>query len=385
MSVPAVPPSRRRVLRLITRLNVGGPARQALLLTRSLADDFPTRLAAGRPAPSEGELDDPAVEVTRVPLVRPLDPRRDAAAVRITRRLMNHDGVAIVHTHMAKAGAVGRIAARSLVRRPRAVHTFHGHVLDGYFAPGTEQAFIQTERWLARTTDVLVAISPEIRDALLDLSIGRPAQYHVVPLGLDLDPYLAVDGPVGTFRADLGLGPEVPLVGVIGRLVPIKDHATLLLAIDQLPGVHLAVVGDGEMRASLEARVAEMGLGGRVHFTGWRVDMPAVLADLDVVALTSRNEGTPVALIEALAAARPVVATEVGGVASVVRHEETGLLAAAGDHRRISEAITRLLADPPHARRLALAGREHVVHQFGARRLVEEIRALYEDLLLSHY
>jgi len=382
VSIPPVPSHQRHVLRLITRLNVGGPARQALLLTRSLAEDFPTRLAAGRPAASEGELDDPAVPVTRVPLVRPPDPRLDAAAIRAARRLMNRDRVAIVHTHMAKAGAVGRIAARSLTRRPRTVHTFHGHVLDGYFSPGTERAFIQTERLLARTTDVLVAISPEIRDALLDLSVGRLSQYHLVPLGLDLDSYLAVDGPPGTFRADLGVEPEVPLVGVIGRLVPIKDHATLLLALEQLPGVHLAVVGDGELRASLEARVAEMGLGGRVHFTGWRVDMPAVLADVDVVALTSRNEGTPVALIEALAAARPVVATEVGGVAAVVRHGETGLLASAGDHERIAEAISRLLADPDLARRLSLAGREHVSHQFGARRLVEEIRAMYQDLLL---
>ncbi len=369
------------VLRVITRLNVGGPARQALLLTRSLAHDFPTLLAAGRPTPAEGELSDPAVVVTHVPLVRPVRPTQDLAAVRSVRQLMVARKIPLVHTHMAKAGAVGRIAARSLLDRPRTVHTFHGHVLEGYFTPRVERAFVESERWLARSTDVLIAVSPEIRDALLDLSIGVPAQYHVVPLGLELDSFLAADEPSGHLRSALGLPPDVPLVGVVGRLVPIKDHATMLRAMHRLDGVHLAVVGDGEMRQALTEQVRAAGLSDRVHFTGWRYDMAATLSDLDVVVLTSRNEGTPAALIEALAARRAVVATDVGGVKAVVVNDETGLLVEPGDEAGIAEKISRLLASPGLRKRLGFAGREHVREHFGERSLVEAIRAVYDGLL----
>ncbi len=369
------------VFRLITRLNVGGPARQALLLSRALNDEFPTVLAAGRPTESEGELADAAVKVRRVPLVRPIQPRIDATAIRVVRSMLAGHRTALLHTHMAKAGAVGRIAARALPRRPRTIHTFHGHVLDGYFSRRAERSFIELERRLAGVTDILVAVSPEIRDALLELRIGRPGQYHVIPLGLDLAPLLEAEGPTGKLRADLGLAADVPLVGVIGRLVPIKDHATLLSAIEKLGGVHLAVIGDGELRPALEASVRAAGLGDRVHFTGWRYDLAATLPDLDVVALTSRNEGTPVALIEALATGGAVVATDVGGVRSVVVHDETGLLAPAGNPGAVADALRQLLADPERRARLGAAGRRHVRDRFGQDRLVDDMRELYRELL----
>lgn len=375
-------PARYDILRLITRLNVGGPARQALLLTRGLNEEFPTLLAAGRPSAAEGELTDPTVAVHHVPLVRSMRPRTDLAAVSAVRRLIADNQVRLVHSHMAKAGAVGRIAARSVGTRPRTVHTFHGHVLEGYFSPHVEKAFLQTERLLAKTTDVLIAISPEIRDSLLDLGVGRASQYRVIPLGLDLESFLEVEGPSGDLRASLGLAPTVPLVGVAGRLVPIKDLSTLLGALEHLPGVHLAIIGDGELRGSLEMEVQlAKGLSGRVHFTGWRHDMAATFADVDVVALSSRNEGTPVALIEALAAGRAVAATDVGGVRSVVIDEATGLLAPAGDVDRMATIIRRLLESPDLRQRLGAAGREHVAQEFGAGRLVADVRELYSELL----
>ncbi|HEY7069938.1 MAG TPA: glycosyltransferase [Acidimicrobiales bacterium] len=373
--------SGRQVVRVITRLNVGGPARQALLLCRELAGEFPTTLLAGRPAPDEGELRDPSVPVKTVPLVRPVSPREDAAAFRAVRAAVAAARPAIVHTHMAKAGSVGRLAVRSLrAPRPRTVHTFHGHVLDGYFRPGVQRAFTATERWLARRTDVLVAVSAEVQDELLDLGIGRASQFRLIPVGLDLDDFLAVSGPTGRLRSSLAIPPDAPLVGIIGRLVPIKAVDVLIDALALIPDAHVAVVGDGEERSRLEARAAAAGLAARVHFTGWTDDVPAALADCDVVALTSRNEGTPVALIEALAASRPVVATRVGGVPSVVLPDRTGLLVPPDDPPALAAAITRLLTDPALAARLASTGRVHVRDTYGAARLLRDIRALYAEL-----
>ena len=372
--------SRPHVLRLITRLNVGGPARQALLLTRHLAQDFPTTLAAGYPTISEGELTDDQVEVQRLPLVRPLRPDVDARAVIAARRLLRVTRAELLHTHTAKAGTVGRCAARTVNPRPRTVHTFHGHVMDGYFSAPVRRAFLEVERRLARQTDVLVAISEEIRTELLDLGIGRPDQYRVIPLGFDLAPFLEVAGQRGELRRRLGLAPDVPLVGIIGRLVPIKDVVTLFEAVARLPEVHLAVVGDGELRESLQARVGRMGLAHRVHFTGWITDVASVMSDVDVVALTSRNEGTPVSLIEAAACGRPVVATTVGGVPMVVDHGVTGFLVPRGDPVAFAEYLGRLVADPETRRRMGTAGRTRVAERFSQDRLLRDIRELYAEL-----
>ena len=369
------------VLRLVTRLNIGGPARQALMLTRTLRDEFPTVLAAGSPADEEGELGHPEVVVQRVPFTRPVRPAADVAALFAVRKLLRSSGARLVHTHMAKAGAIGRVAAALASDRPRMVHTFHGHVLDGYFSAATQRGFLEIERRLAKHTDVLLAVSPEIRDSLLDLGVGRPEQIHVVTVGLDLSPYLAVESSSGAFRAELGLDGDTPLVGSVGRLVPIKDHATLLRAMVHLPGVHLAIVGDGELRRQLETESATRGLTERVHFVGWRHDLPMLLGDLDAVVLTSVNEGTPVAIIEALAAGRPVVATDVGGVRHVVDHGRTGLIAPARDDRAIADRVAIILADPALAARMGKAGRPDVASRFGEARLVEETRELYRSLL----
>lgn len=368
------------VVRLVTRLNIGGPARHALLLCRGLADEFPTLLAAGRPPAAEGEMTDPDVPIVRVPLVRPVRPATDARALAAARRLLAEHRPRILHTHMAKAGLVGRAAALSLRERPRTVHTFHGHVLSGYFPGGVQRAFVSVERQLARRTDVLVAVSEQVRDELLELRIGRPAQYRVIPVGLDLSAHVAVEGPSGALRSRLGLPADVPLAGVIGRLVPIKDHPTLFEAVRRIPDVHLAVIGDGERRAEVEALARALGVAERVHFTGWWSDVPAALADLDVVVLSSRNEGTPVALVEALAAGRPVVATDVGGVRSVVRDGESGILVPPGDPASLAAAISALVADPALRCRMGAAGRADVPARFGQERLLADIRWLYREL-----
>ncbi len=375
------------MLIVVTRMNIGGPAGQVLLLAKGAGTRWRTLVAAGQPPPEEGELTDPEVPVLRVPLVRPLRPGTDLRALVHIRRLQRTTGARLVHTHMAKAGTLGRLAALSLGDggRPKLVHTFHGHVLAGYFGRAQQRGFLELERALARRTDVLVAVSPEIRDELLGLGIGNPSQWRVVPLGLDLARFEQVGTPAvpgGALRKAVGLGPGVPLAGVLGRLVPIKDHETLFSAVAGVPGLHLAVLGDGELRGQLGARARELGIAQRTHFLGWWADTPGAFADLDVVALSSRNEGTPVALIEALAAARPVVATDVGGVRHVVQPDETGWLCPAGDPSALAALLRRaVFSDRETASRLGEEGRRRARTRFGQERMLADYFSIYEELL----
>lgn len=369
------------VLRLITRLNIGGPARQALLLTKELHDQYPTLLGAGTSPANEGELQDAGVSVRRLPLVREIDPVSDARSFFEIRRLIGSTRCSIVHSHMAKAGALARLAARSSRTRPLTVHTFHGHVLEGYFSPSVQKAFVAIERWLARRTDVLIAISSEVRESLLQLGIGEPEQFRLIPLGFDLSLFQPTVSRSRVLRQQLGLDDADLLVGILGRLTRIKDHRVTIDAIGRLPGVHLVVLGDGEDRGALERYVLDSRIGDRIHFLGWRLDVPAVMADLDMVVLSSRNEGTPVSLIEAGAAGLPVVSTEVGGVASVVLDERTGLLVPPGDPTSLAHAMNRLLSNPELRRRFGAAAREHAIRSFSKERLVDDIRLLYDELI----
>jgi glycosyltransferase involved in cell wall biosynthesis len=336
-------------------------------------------LVAGEPSHTEGELLDPAVEVVRLPLRREIAPLLDTRSFIGLRRLLRRR--VLIHTHMAKAGALGRLAARQLRPTPRTVHTFHGHVLDGYFSSPKQRAFIEIERRLARETDMLIAVSEQVKESLLELGIGTEGQYRVIPLGFDLSSFLVESADEGSFRSSIGVDHSTSLIGVVGRLVPIKDHETLLCALQQVPDVHLAIVGDGELRSRLEDVVRSTGLQQRVHFTGWWMDMAEVYRGLDLVVLSSRNEGSPVALIEALASGTPAVATDVGGVRSVVSDGISGFLVPSRDPKALAEAIARLLSDPTRARRMGLAGREYVRDRFHKDRLLKDIRQVYSELL----
>jgi glycosyltransferase involved in cell wall biosynthesis len=215
---------------------------------------------------------------------------------------------------------------------------------------------------------------------LLELGIGRPEQWHVIPLGLELDRHFAVRDRSGAVRDELGLGGDDLLVGMVGRLVPIKDPETMLRAFALVPDAHLAVIGDGELRERTEALARQLGIADRVHHLGWRFDMPAVLADLDLVALSSRNEGTPLTIIEAAACGVPAVATDVGGVASVVRDGATGLLVPPEDPVALAAALGELLGDEARRRELGHAARD-AAGRYRAERLVGDVSALYRSLL----
>jgi glycosyltransferase involved in cell wall biosynthesis len=381
---------RVRVLRLIARLNVGGPAIHATLLTERLDPArYESLLVTGTEDPREGNylaLHGKVVARLEVlpALGREISGPRDLLAlgqlVRLMRRVRPH----VVHTHTAKAGTLGRLAALA-TGVPVVVHTYHGHVFRGYFSPAKTRLFLSIERWLAPRTSRLLTVSETVRAELLALGIGRPERTGVIPLGLDLDRFLGAEALRGQLRAELGLGAATPLVGIVARLGPIKAHEVFLDAAAalarRLPDSCFVVVGDGERREELEARAGRLGLGDRVRFLGWRRDLDRIYADVDVVALTSRNEGSPVSLIEAMAAARPVVATRVGGVPDLVEEGVTGCLVPADAPGALAESLGGLLADPERRRALGEAGKKRVYPAFSAERLVADVDRLYATLL----
>jgi len=379
-----------RVLRVIARMNIGGPAIHAALLTRRLDPRrYRTLLVTGAEGQTEGNH--LALHAQQLPelvvipgLGREIRGVQDLRSLRALLRTVRQFRPHIVHTHAAKAGTIGRVAA-TLARVQVVVHTFHGHVLRGYFSPRKEQVFRSIERALARVSDELVAVSPKVREELLEMGIGRPEAFSVVPLGLDLSPFDDAASSRGQLRAELGIPAGSPTVGIVARLVPIKAHEVFLAAAEVLhrarPDMHFVIVGDGERRAELEQLAAARGLCGVTHFLGWRADLARIYADLDVVALTSRNEGSPVALIEAMACARPVVSTRVGGVPDVVTHGETGWLVEMDDAAALAARVTDVLADPAHVLRITGAARERVLATYGADRLLGDIDRLYTRLL----
>jgi glycosyltransferase involved in cell wall biosynthesis len=379
-----------RIARVIARLNVGGPAQHAILLTAGMdRARFLTTLITGIVGCREGDLSSMArargVEPLVIPeLGRALHPMRDLASLGKLVRLFRHLRPDIVHTHTAKAGALGRVAA-CLAGVPRSVHTFHGHVLEGYFSPAATQLFLRIERVLARRTDRIITVSPRLRQNLLAMGIGRPEQVEVIPLGLDLDRFLRMPRGQTDLRTSLGIPAGAPLLGIVGRLVPIKDHPTLLQALTLFPdgrqAPHLLVVGDGERWEDLQRLTHHLGLASRAHFLGWRDDLEAILGGLDVVICCSQNEGTPVALIEAMAAGVPVLSTDVGGVRDLVAHGETGWLVPAGDPPALARGIEKLLGDAGLCRRLAATARPAAMERHHIKALIHRMETLYADVL----
>jgi glycosyltransferase involved in cell wall biosynthesis len=380
-----------RVLRVFSRLNIGGPSHHVVLLSSGLERyGYDTRLVVGREAPHEGNFLDLArahgVQLTQMPslgrAVRPVsDLRALAALVSEIRAFRPH----ILHTHTAKAGFLGRLAG-ILTGVPIMVHTYHGHVLSGYFGRGSTALYRALEVLLARRTSALITVSRSVRDDLLERGVGRPDQIHVIPLGLDLAP-LTQTLPRNGLRHGSGTPPDAPLVGIVGRLVPIKDVATFLDAAfsvrSRCQDVRFAVVGDGTERTLLEMRSRAAGLEGEVCFHGWRRDVREVYGDLDVVVNCSRNEGTPVALIEAMAAGIPVVATAVGGTPDLLAEGRFGRLVPPGEPQALADAILDAIASRPREEERVRAAREHVLQLHSVERLLRDMAALYSGLLAS--
>lgn len=380
-----MPPAERiRILRVIARLNIGGPAYHVALLSGRLDPDrYETLLVAGRPGRGEGSFEDLAREygarLELLPSLSPeIDPRADLRSLRELRRIVRDFDPHIVHTHTAKAGALGRTAALlARRRRPLVVHTYHGHVLEGYFGPAVTAGYRTVERVLGRFSDRLVGVSQATVDDLVRLAVAPRERFTVVPLGFELERFLALDP-----RPEAG---DVVAM-YAGRLVPIKQVDVLLRALararDAGARVKLVVLGDGELRPDLERLGRDLGIAAAVTFAGYREDVLPYLADADMAVLSSANEGTPVALIEAAAAARPLVSTRVGGVADVVA-PGTGRLVEPGDEEAFAAALTELAGNRGLRLEMGARAREHVRARYAGERLLSDVDRLYRELLAA--
>lgn len=382
---------KRKVIRVIARLNVGGPAIHVILLSAGLNNErWQTRLVSGVEAPGEGNMLGLAAEKGVEPLIysrlgRELNPLRDIVMIAQLYRLFRQERPDVVHTHTAKAGTVGRIAAW-LAGVPVVVHTFHGHVLHSYFSPRKERFFRWVEQTLARITTQILAVSESCRQDLIHYRISTPEHIRMVPLGLELERFRNQDEQVRrSLREEWNLPPDAFAVGIIARMVPIKRHEDLLHALPAVlakhPNTYFLIIGDGERRNELEALARERQVEHRVIFTGFRDDQPQVLQALDLVTLTSANEGLPVAIIEALSAGKPVVATRVGGVPELVEDGVSGYLAEPKDPESIAAALLKALDDPEKTRQMGQAAQEKTLQRYSIKRLVGDLETLYDELL----
>jgi glycosyltransferase involved in cell wall biosynthesis len=383
-----------RILRIINRFNLGGPTFNATYLSRYLPARFRTTLLGGTPMPHEqhsGFIADavgqPYVELKNMSRSLSIwgDIRSFLAIVQHIRAFRPH----IVHTHAAKAGLLGRLAAL-LFRVPIRVHTYHGHVFSGYFSPAVSTLVQWVERQLAKGTHAIVAISESQKKDLVEIFRIAPAhKVHVIPLGLDLQKFTEKKAERRKiFRDTYNCSPHTFVFGVVGRLTAIKNHKLLFEAFAAMPDepMLLVVIGDGELRASLEAEASRIHLSSRnkrIQFTSWIKAIHEVLPGIDAVVLSSDNEGTPVSLIEAQAAGVPVVATRVGGVSQCMQENETGLLVEAKDPKALSEAMLTVKENQMLREQMAQKGPAFVLPRFGHERLVGDMAALYDALLKS--
>ncbi len=383
-----------RIARVSTRPAVGGAAAHVALLVKSFhAPDFPTLFLSGRPERGEGDFYQlRAPREQRPQLVPSLrrDPAlgRDARALRDLVRHFRAFRPDLVDTHLSKAGILGRFAAR-IARVPHTTHTFHVNIFEGYHWNSPQRAlYLKLERACAKWSDRLICLSDDLGEELLGLGIGQKSQWQTIQLGLELDSFDAStsqrEDERANLRREIGVAQNTPLVGVVARLAPVKGLKFLLdgapSILQNVPDAHFVIAGDGPSRAKLEGQAHELKLENRVHFLGMRADVAALYRAFDCLALPSLQEGTPISIIEALAASAPVVACDVGGVSLLVQHEKTGLLVAPRDSVALAEAIVRALSSPQDAKMWANNGCRQVQREWSAARLIDDHRALYAGL-----
>jgi glycosyltransferase involved in cell wall biosynthesis len=391
-----------RVLRILNRLAVGGPVLNACYLTKYMAPDFETLFVVGERESHEKTAEHLTEQlgiqfVTIKGMGRSVNPASDYFAYRELRKLIKSFKPDIVHTHAAKPGALGRLAAASL-NVPVILHTFHGHIFHSYFSSVKTKFFINTERYLAKKSDAIIAISEQQKKELaVDFKIAPSDKFRVVPLGFDLDRFqINQEEKRKKFRTEFNVQEDEIAIGIIGRLVPVKNHYLFLKAIkhvfDNSPKkIKAFIVGDGETRKDLENVALEVGISfstensaEHIHplvFTSWRSDVDVINAGLDIICLTSFNEGTPVSLIEAQAANKPIVSTRVGGIADIVIEGQTALLADIQNTELFCNHLLHLVEDDDLRRRLGKNSHEHVMNRFSYQRLVTDMSRLYYELL----
>jgi glycosyltransferase involved in cell wall biosynthesis len=405
-----------KVLRIIARLNIGGPAVHSILLTRHLNNDrFDSMLATGAIGKGEGDMMYLAEANNIKPAIikelgREISWRDDITAFLKILRLIFKERPDIIHTHTAKAGTLGRAAGiiynmlyplfhPPLTKRGVVlVHTFHGHVFNSYFSTLKTNLFILIERILARFTDKIIVISKgQAKEISERLKIKDKNKLELIPLGLNLSPFYESERYCGLFKRELGLAHDTKLVGIVGRLVPVKNHRMFLDSVKKYKEIYnkkvkFLIIGDGESGEELKKYSMDLGIRDDVIFTGWRKDLEKVYSDIDIVVLTSFNEGTPVSVIEAMAAGKPVISTDVGGVRDLftlkfgIRNSEfqiqnEGILVNSNDSDSLAEGIKFLLDNSELAEEMGKNGRASVKERFDIKRLVGDVEKMYEKLI----
>ncbi len=391
-----------RVLRILNRLAVGGPVLNATYLTKYLAPQFESLLVVGEKEAHEKSAqylaDDLGIQcVTIAGMGRSVNPASDFFAYQKLKKLIKTYKPDIVHTHAAKPGALGRLAA-SAAGVPVILHTFHGHVFHSYFNSVKSQVFINAEKFLARKSDAIIAISNQQKKELVyDFKIAPEEKFRVVPLGFDLDRFQTnQEEKRKKFRTEFNVADDEIAIGIIGRLVPVKNHYLFLKAIkcvldNSAKKIKAFIIGDGETRQDLENVASDVGIkfshqnsvahNDPLVFTSWRSDVDVINAGLDIVCLTSFNEGTPVSLIEAQASNKPIVSTRVGGIADIVVEGETALLSDLQDSEGFSNNLLQMVNHDALRSRLGNNSRQHVMERFSYQRLVTDMSCLYYELL----
>jgi glycosyltransferase involved in cell wall biosynthesis len=381
-----------KIAHVIARLNVGGPAVAVITAVDELSRrGHDVLLLCGEVPPSEASMEylarEQNVSLTRISrMSRRISLWKDLASFVRLCRIFRRERPQIVHTHTAKAGTLGRLAAMCM-RVPVRIHVFHGHVFRGYFSPPTTKVVIAIERWLARHTDCIIALSEAQRHELVEIFHIAPAEkVSIVPLGFALERYL----DAGISKSHTPGGHESPLIGWVGRLTAIKDPEVFIqsAAATRLrwPDSRYVLVGDGELREACEDSIRTLALDGHVSILGWQRQLESIYSSLDMLVLTSINEGTPLVMLEAMASGRPVIAVDVGGVRDLMVGSalpygglqvfENGVLAAR-DANSIANAISYLLEHPELRERMGYAGREFVRDRFSRKRMVCDLEALY--------
>ena len=390
-----------RVLRIINRLNLGGPTYNAANLTKYMDGEFETMLVSGMTDETEqssqfilDKLDLKPVYIKE--MFRELNPLKDYKAYFRIREIIREFKPDIVHTHAAKAGAVGRLAAHH-EGVPVIVHTFHGHVFHSYFGPFKTRIFLEIERYLGRRSHAIVTLS-EIQRAELSeqFGIAPKDKFHIVPLGFDLSRFTEdKETKRKAFREQYNVADDEIAISIVGRLVPVKNHSMFLKALKKVADqttkkVRAFIIGDGEERASIEQMARDLDLRFNnedlkepniLTFTSWIRDVDVSNAGSDIIALTSFNEGTPVSLIEAQASGRPIVSTRVGGIADIVIEGETALLCDSDDAEAFAVHLLRLADDDALRLDMSDKGTEYVMQKYSHLRLAADMGELYRRLL----
>lgn len=378
------------VLHPITRLIVGG-AQENTMYTAALLDPARYRVAvlSGPQTGPEGSLIEEVrargVSLTILPtLLRQISPLNDLRALIALTRLMRRERFTIVHTHSSKAGILGRIAAK-LAGVPRIVHTVHGWSFHEHMSPAVRWTYILLERFTARFTDALIVVArPDIEKGLR-AGIGKPEQYHLIRSAIPLDEFDPATVDRAAARHALGLPLDAPVLGNVGRFSAQKNPLDWVRVAGQVarqvPGCRFLLVGDGPLRADVEAALAAEGLADRTVLTGLRRDVPQLLAAMDAFLLTSLWEGLPRVIPQALAMRIPVVANRADGVAEAIVHGETGFLCDPGNLEQAAAYCVQLLTQPGLRDEVGARGREFALREFDVRQMVAQIAALYEELL----